>query len=142
MLPPCQLDSASSPSVTASRAPTDAGQRLGQPFGHVAPRGDIDGAQLASSLDQRELLGRRAADQPAIVVQRDGRARAPARLRPICSRAGPPWTTRAAAITPLQAVIRGEAGQRLVGAALEMAGAAGERVEDRRAVDGSRLDRM
>ena len=38
MLPPCQLDSASSPSVTASRAPTDAGQRLAQPVRHLAAR--------------------------------------------------------------------------------------------------------
>ena len=83
MLPPCQLDSASSPRVTASKALDRAGERFEQRI-RACPRaaGDIDRAELAEQLDQRDLLGRRAADQPAIVVQRRRRARA-------CSPASP-----------------------------------------------------
>ena len=102
-----------------------------------APRGGRPhrrrGAGRASRPAAICSVGERLTRPPSSCSDRPSARASPA--SPDFSRAGPPWTTRAAAITPLQAAIRGRPGQRLVGAALEMAGAAGERVEQARAVD-------
>ena len=117
------------------------GQRLGQPFRHLAAGGGIDRAQLAQNLDHGDLLGRRAADQAAIVMERQA------------DRAGQAGLAR---FEPRRAALNdqsggdhaapggdaGQAGKGLVRGPLEMARAAGERVEQAGAVDrvGARQD--
>ena len=72
--------------------------------------GEIGRAEQAEPVDQQHLLVRRAADQPAVLELRSGRARGSA--RPRRARAAPrrPGRAAPAATTPAQAVIRGRPG--------------------------------
>jgi hypothetical protein len=68
MLPPCQLPSAPSPSVVASKAAAARAKGVGNLFGKLAAGGIIGRAQLAEQFDQGKLFAGGAADQSAIFV--------------------------------------------------------------------------
>ena len=97
----------------------------------TAPPGDVDRARLGEHLDQRQLLGRRTADQPAIVVQRRGQR---------------PRQTGFARLEPCRTALNHQRGgdgpgsygrprRPCCGAAVEVTRTQGENVQDGRAIN-------
>ena len=104
------------------------------PVGDGLLGGQIAGAQQAEPVDQQHLLEGRAADQAAIVELRRRRAPGPARLRRARRAGHRPGRAGRRRPRPHQAVIAIEARGSLVGVRIEVAGAARQRVEQRRAI--------
>ena len=130
---PCQLDSAPSPMVMPCSAASDGLRGGFDAVGNGLLGRVVAGAQQAEAVDQQHLLERRAADQPAVVELRRGKRTGEPRFAARDARhaALDEQSGRNHAAPGGDPV---EPGRRLVGVGFEMAGAARERVEQRRAI--------